>query len=237
MADLTTPDKRRNKHCSPSLNTGTEGNVLDELSPFLPPTSAFYMSFSPFQPVHISYCSPMPNPVKKNRIEDLLIDMCENVNCHILKKSSALEHSLEAAFEPKKEINKLKSSPPVATEGEPTCEGSDLKPPQDKIKACNIQNLEERKPFDRSLNLNAKIQLMKHAKMKQLTAEERIIRRRKRKSMEQLKQLSEEYKKNPNWNKDIMAKVARKLGLSEAQVYKWGWDQKKKKFEDEQSKI
>ena len=61
--------------------------------------------------------------------------------------------------------------------------------------------------------------------------ENRIIRRRKRKNMDQLKVLYNEYKKDPNWNKDTMAEMARKTGLTEAQIYKWSWDQKKKKIE------
>lgn len=36
------------------------------------------------------------------------------------------------------------------------------------------------------------------------------------------------YEKNPEWTKEIMQEVADKTGLSEAQVYKWGWDQKRK---------
>ena len=56
----------------------------------------------------------------------------------------------------------------------------------------------------------------------------RIIRRRKRKSYEQLQMLIKEFKANPEWSKDHMVHVAKKTGLSEAQVYKWGWDQKRK---------
>ena len=53
---------------------------------------------------------------------------------------------------------------------------------------------------------------------------ERIIRRRKRKSYDQLNYLMEVFEKNPEWTKEIMQEVAEKTGLSEAQVYKWGWD-------------
>ena len=62
--------------------------------------------------------------------------------------------------------------------------------------------------------------------------ENRIIRRRKRKNTEQLKMLYNEYKKNPNWNKSMLADMAQKTGLSEAQIYKWSWDQKKKKTDE-----
>jgi len=53
---------------------------------------------------------------------------------------------------------------------------------------------------------------------------ERIIRRRKRKSYDQLNYLMEVYEEHPEWTKEIMQQVASKTGLSEAQVYKWGWD-------------
>ncbi len=59
---------------------------------------------------------------------------------------------------------------------------------------------------------------------------ERVIRKRKRKSGDQLKTLMREFDNNPNWSKETLLEVSRKTGLSEAQVYKWGWDQKKKKF-------
>ena len=39
-----------------------------------------------------------------------------------------------------------------------------------------------------------------------------------------------EFDKNPNWSKETLLEVSRKTGLSEAQVYKWGWDQKRKKY-------
>ena len=62
---------------------------------------------------------------------------------------------------------------------------------------------------------------------------ERIIRRRKRKSYDQLNFLLEVYNKHPDWTKEVMQEVANKTGLSEAQVYKWGWDQKRKQMEEE----
>lgn len=40
--------------------------------------------------------------------------------------------------------------------------------------------------------------------------------------------LIQEFQANPEWSKENMQEVSRKTGLSEAQVYKWGWDQKKK---------
>jgi hypothetical protein len=45
---------------------------------------------------------------------------------------------------------------------------------------------------------------------------ERIIRKRKRKSSEQLKTLMREFERNPNWSKETLLEVSRKTGLSEA---------------------
>jgi hypothetical protein len=56
----------------------------------------------------------------------------------------------------------------------------------------------------------------------------RTIKKRKRKSVDQLRILSQEFKKCAEWDKDIMSLLAKKTGLSEAQIYKWSWDQKKK---------
>lgn len=53
-------------------------------------------------------------------------------------------------------------------------------------------------------------------------------KKRKRKSSDQLRQLKVEFGKHPEWTKDLMTEIATRTGLSEAQVYKWGWDQKKK---------
>jgi hypothetical protein len=65
-------------------------------------------------------------------------------------------------------------------------------------------------------SLHSKHQRRKHTK------------KRKRKSSDQLRQLQVEYAKHPEWTKELMSEIAGITGLSEAQVYKWGWDQKKK---------
>ena len=59
---------------------------------------------------------------------------------------------------------------------------------------------------------------------------ERLIRKRKRKTTDQLDQLLAEFEKNPHWSKETLLMIAKKTLLTEAQVYKWGWDQKRKKF-------
>lgn len=46
--------------------------------------------------------------------------------------------------------------------------------------------------------------------------------------MDQLRTLQVEFEKTASWGKDLVSYLAHLTGLSEAQVYKWGWDQKKK---------
>ena len=45
---------------------------------------------------------------------------------------------------------------------------------------------------------------------------ERVIRKRKRKTSDQIKTLIREFDKNPNWTKETLLDVSRKTGLSEA---------------------
>jgi Homeodomain len=56
----------------------------------------------------------------------------------------------------------------------------------------------------------------------------KTIRKRKRKSLTQLEILSKEFEKDPDWNKQHITRIMKNTGLTEAQIYKWGWDQKKK---------
>lgn len=59
------------------------------------------------------------------------------------------------------------------------------------------------------------------------------FRKRKRKNNLQLKILKNEFSKGDCWNKEKISQVAQITGLSESQVYKWCWDQKKKMEEQE----
>jgi len=40
--------------------------------------------------------------------------------------------------------------------------------------------------------------------------------------------LKQELSGEDNWNKDTIVRMAKITGLSQSQVYKWCWDQKKK---------
>ena len=53
-------------------------------------------------------------------------------------------------------------------------------------------------------------------------------RKRNRKNSKQIRYLMSEFDKDPNWTKETCNKVSRETGLTESQVYKWGWDQKNK---------
>ena len=59
--------------------------------------------------------------------------------------------------------------------------------------------------------------------------EDRIIRRRERKNAKQINYLITEYERNPNWDKNTIAEIAKEINLTEIQIYKWNWDQRKKK--------
>ena len=53
---------------------------------------------------------------------------------------------------------------------------------------------------------------------------ERIIRKRKRKTTSQLEELASAFDTEPHWSKETLAEISKKTSLTEAQVYKWGWD-------------
>lgn len=76
-------------------------------------------------------------------------------------------------------------------------------------------------------NLNDCVEaLLKKAKDDSSNA--RDIKRRQRKNKEQLKILENEFLKCPDWSRDYIRNISKKLGLRECQVYKWHWDQRKK---------
>ena len=56
--------------------------------------------------------------------------------------------------------------------------------------------------------------------------------KRKRKTSHQLKMLEAEFARNPRWSKKVVGAVSQKTGLSEAQVYKWHWDHKRRRETD-----
>lgn len=59
------------------------------------------------------------------------------------------------------------------------------------------------------------------------------IKKRKRKSSAQIKVLKQELEREGNWSKEKIAEMSELTGLSQSQVYKWWWDQKKKSIKHE----
>ncbi len=57
-----------------------------------------------------------------------------------------------------------------------------------------------------------------------------LIKVKKRKTKDQIRQLEEEFSKNDDWSKEFMNRLASKLNLEPSQVYKWHWDQISKKL-------
>lgn len=53
--------------------------------------------------------------------------------------------------------------------------------------------------------------------------------------MNQLKVLKAEYLKNKDWSKELITKISEITGLTESQIYKWNWDQKKKEEDEMQA--
>ena len=61
-----------------------------------------------------------------------------------------------------------------------------------------------------------------------------LIRKRSRKSKDQMKVLETEYMREQNWTKAHMKSLSKKIGLSFGQIYKWNWDQRKKTMTEEE---
>ena len=45
-----------------------------------------------------------------------------------------------------------------------------------------------------------------------------------------MEELNRAFDTDPYWSKETLLEIATNIDLTEAQVYKWGWDQKRKKF-------
>ena len=54
------------------------------------------------------------------------------------------------------------------------------------------------------------------------------MKKRRRKSTGQIKMLKAVLEVEPVWSKEKITEMSELTGLSESQVYKWWWDQKKK---------
>ena len=43
-------------------------------------------------------------------------------------------------------------------------------------------------------------------------------------------ELNRQFEKEPRWSKETLKVISRDTKLTEGQVYKWGWDKKRKEF-------
>ncbi len=213
-------------------------------------SSPYYFGISSFCTANISYVSPIRPSQPQSQLEDVLIRICEQLN-RDLPATPHPDPQLRPAVQEK--VEKKSSTPVKRLESETTSEGSNVKSPKAETRIRDLKRefgLTPRQPANKVVNEDENEDEDKDedeneneedkattggSEKKGGSLEERIIRKRKRKSIDQLKLLVEEYRSNPSWNKNTMSDVARKTGLTEAQVYKWGWDQKKKKVEESTS--
>ena len=67
---------------------------------------------------------------------------------------------------------------------------------------------------------------MEYAKQKNEDSDysQEFVKKRKRKTSDQLRTLENEFENNPHWSKETLLMIAVKTCLTEAQIYKWGWD-------------
>ena len=203
MTELITPNKP-SRHSAFSCCTPLDRFAL---SPLLPQSNQFYFNMSPMQPLQIAYISPEHNMQGNSRFDELLGGICDQCTAHIYRKNMELVSVINESVNKSNDQNETKEINTVK-------------------KDSSCKDLKEKNKDASTLKQSKQNDKVKHKDENE--NENRIIKRRKRKNSEQIKMLSIEYKKNPNWNKTTMSEMAQKTGLTEAQVYKWSWDQKKK---------
>ena len=71
---------------------------------------------------------------------------------------------------------------------------------------------------------------------KSLTSRRKTNNKRERKSVNQLQTLQKEFEISYDWSRDDITRLSQQTGLSEGQIYKWSWDQKKKSQASERLK-
>jgi hypothetical protein len=174
--------------------------------------------------------SNFDNNLKDKNTEDLMVTDCNNKNAEILSRNNYINNNstiLNSNLNKKTNIQ------------------SPLKIKNKLIIVNNKSESERKKKFEniKKLIINSKtINTIKRKKRIFECTEEygskinqaqkkNKIKRRFRKSSDQLKFLSETFKiNNKNWSKELITQVSLKSGLSENKVYKWFWDQKNKEI-------
>lgn len=126
------------------------------------------------------------------------VDLSRHTHCPMCKQS------LPSLIK----LSKFKSLTPIKT------------PRNRKNIASNTKNGEETKNSKNSNRSPAS------GRNKVLKKPDEVNNRRKTKG--QVKLLEQEMEANSNWTNEDMERIAKKIGLSKSQVYKWNWDQRKK---------
>ena len=68
----------------------------------------------------------------------------------------------------------------------------------------------------------------KHAPTTRVNASGKPIRRRRRRTAEEIQFLEQRFQVGPNWDYDTFKSLALQLNISESKVYKWRWERLKK---------
>jgi len=177
-------------------------NDSNEKSPQNENNSVYYNTPSPYQPQYVSQVRYKSNKYKHASFL-YLIPFCNKCNLPLI-----------LPIHPDFDIEMVQPGPM----------------PHHSTPMASVMEREQTTPMIPSPTPISKPKTKHKIKKKPPTDEngKKIIRRRKRKTYEQLQTLIREFQANPEWSKDNMQEVSEKTGLSEAQVYKWGWDQKRK---------
>jgi hypothetical protein len=84
--------------------------------------------------------------------------------------------------------------------------------------SSEIKSVNQRRPNPSSAQSSAKKSTGKRSRQQN----------RVRKDESQIQLLIQAFKKNTDWSKEEVTELSQRSGLTESQVYKWAWDQKKK---------
>ena len=202
-------------------------------SPFpISSTKYFHLGISQFSESNVSFLhSPTPyiDPLIQTReeIRSLNETFKKLVNISIKKRNIKEMHKSESSSKTLKTPNKSGNLQVKNKEGN-TNKSTD---------STNKSPIENKLAEKDKINSKDKVECTEFQIIEELDIKDgrkirdpnKVPKRRKRKSLDQMKILMEEFNKNPSWPKNKMGEVSAKVGLSEAQVYKCGWDQKRKK--------
>ena len=147
---------------------------------------------------------------------------------YILNSNKLFEEEIPLSFyEPQKDGTQDDSSAPVSSSG------SELSP-QRHFSEEDLSNVDLNDFVDDMLGSKPSVLGFGNSYRMKTSKARDNGRRRNRKTKEQILVLEQEYARNPKWTRSFVLDLAAALRLSEAQVYKWNWDQRKKNMSEEQ---